>query len=46
MTAEDDYCEKNDSYGVMAHLIWMMNTLFYINKVRRCTALAVRNKKL
>ena len=46
MTAEDGYCEKNDSYGVMAHLIWMMNTLLDIDKARRCSASAVRYKNL
>ena len=28
MTAEDTHCEKNDNYSVIAHLAWMMNTLF------------------
>lgn len=46
MTVKDDHCEKNDSYGVMAHLIWMMSTLLDIDKVRRCTASAVRYENL
>lgn len=37
--AEDTHCEKKDNHSVI-------NTLFDIDKVRRCTALAVRNKKL
>ena len=27
----DDYCEKNDNYSVIAHLTWMINTLFDID---------------
>lgn len=26
--AEDDHCEKNDSYSAVAHPAWMINTLF------------------
>ena len=39
MTVKDDHCEKNDNYSVM-------NTLFDIDKARRCTASAVRYKNL
>ena len=35
----DGHCEKNDNYSVM-------NTLIYIDKIRRCTASAVRYKNL
>ena len=34
-----DHCEKNDNYSVM-------NTLFDIDKPRRCIASAVRYKNL
>ena len=46
MAAEDDHCEKNDNHSVIAHPIWMMNTLLDIDKTRRCTASAVRYKNL
>lgn len=35
----DGHCEKNDNYSVM-------NTLFDIDKARRCTASVVRDKNL
>ena len=35
----DGHCEKNDNYSVI-------NTLFDIDKTRRCTASAVRYKNL
>lgn len=35
MTVKDDHCEKKDNYSAM-------NTLLDIDKVRRCTASAVR----
>ena len=31
MAAEDDHCEKNDNHSVIAHPIWMMNTLLDID---------------
>ena len=31
MTAEDTHCEKNDNYSVIAHLAWMINTLFDVD---------------
>jgi len=42
----NSHCEKNDNYNVVAHPAWMMNTLLDIDKARRCTVLAVRDKKM
>jgi hypothetical protein len=35
--------DENDKYSCVRN---MMNTLFYIDKIRRCTALVVRYKNL
>lgn len=29
--SEEGHCGKNDNYSVIAHLAWMINTLFDIN---------------